>query len=42
MLVAGDYLHHDVGDMAAAGHIELPAAELSNLEELAKVSCVLA
>lgn len=26
--------------MAGAGHVELPAAELSNLEELSKVSCV--
>lgn len=34
---AGDYLHHDVGDMAGAGHVELPAAEISNLEELSKV-----
>jgi hypothetical protein len=34
---AGDYLHHDVADMAGAGHIELPAAEMANLEEIAKV-----
>ncbi|WIA20078.1 hypothetical protein OEZ85_005938 [Tetradesmus obliquus] len=33
----GDYLHHDVADMAGAGHVELPAAEMANLEEIAKV-----
>lgn len=34
---AGDYLHHDVAEMGGAGHIELPAAEMSNLEEISKV-----
>eukprot|EP00882_Tetradesmus_deserticola_P028001 GHRQ01031162.1.p1 GENE.GHRQ01031162.1~~GHRQ01031162.1.p1 ORF type:complete len:462 (+),score=128.54 GHRQ01031162.1:435-1820(+) len=33
----GDYLHHDVADMAGAAHVELPAAETANLEEIAKV-----
>ena len=37
---AGDYLHHDVGDMAGAGHVELPAAEVSNLEDISKVGMV--
>eukprot|EP00775_Hariotina_reticulata_P003204 gene3204-3481_t len=38
-LVDGEYAHHDVGGEvgAAGGHVELPAAEMGNLEEIAKV-----
>lgn len=32
----GDYPHGDVADLGA-GHIELPAAEMGNLEDLCKV-----
>jgi hypothetical protein len=35
-MFAGDYPHGDVADMGA-GHIELPAAEMGNLEDLCKV-----
>lgn len=35
-LPAGDYPHSDVSDLGG-GHVELPAAEMGNLEELSKV-----
>lgn len=36
MLPAGDYPHPDVAELGG-GHVELPAAEMGNLEELSKV-----
>ena len=39
LLWPGDYAHHDVGGEvgAAGGHVELPAVEMGNLEEIGKV-----
>lgn len=34
--LAGDYPHGDVAELGG-GHVELPAAEMGNLEELSKV-----
>jgi hypothetical protein len=36
VVFAGDYPHGDVNEMGG-GHVELPAAEMGNLEELSKV-----
>jgi len=36
VIPAGDYPHADVSDLGG-GHVELPAAEMGNLEELSKV-----
>ena len=37
--IAGEFLHHDVGD---GGAVDLPAAEMGNLEEIAKARTVAA
>lgn len=34
----GDYPHGDVAELGG-GHVDLPAAEMGNLEELSKVWC---